>query len=401
MRSPSPKSAILILDGASDQPQAALDGLTPLQAAKKPALDQLAREGICGLARMVPPDLTPGSVPAVLSILGYDPLQFNTGRAPLEAAAMEIPLNPEDVAFRCNLVSSDGERLLDYSGGEVSTEEAQTLIALVNERLGGRSIQFYPGISYRHLMIWRGGSPEVKLIPPHDIQGQPLKAHLPAGDGEQKLRSFIYDSLEILDGHEINHRRREQGKLPANMVWFWDQGRPLSLPSFPLRWGVTGAVIAAVDLVRGIGKCAGLTVIPVPGATGNLKTDFAAKGRAAVQALDRYDFVLVHIEAPDEASHQGDLAGKIWAIEQIDEHIAAPLAHRLAAAPSSGPPGRLLALADHETRLSLRTHTREPVPFALSWPNPDEAEAFDEVNAAATGRRLEEGHRLIELFFER
>jgi 2,3-bisphosphoglycerate-independent phosphoglycerate mutase len=391
------KFAIIILDGASDQPQEQLERRTPLQAARKPALDRLAREGICGLARMVPESApTPGSVVAVLSILGYDPSKYDTGRAPLEAAAMGLPMDPEDVAFRCNLVTTDGERLLDYSGGEVTTEEARDLIGALNQKLADRRLRFFPGISYRHLMVWRQGPVEVKLTPPHDIQGEPFEPHLPAGDGEDRLRSLIWNSLELLDGHEVNRRRRDEGKLPANMVWFWDQGRAVSLPSFSLRWGVTGAVIAAVDLVRGLGKCAGLKVLSVPGATGNLKTDFAAKGRAAVEALDHYDLVVVHIEAPDEASHQGDLEGKIWAIEQIDHQIAAPLARRLAAAPSS----RMLALADHETRLSLRTHTREPVPFAMSWPRPDVAEGFDEVSAAATGRQVEEGHRLIEVFFE-
>jgi len=391
-----PKRVIIIMDGAADEPQAELGGLTPLQAARKPHSDAVAREGICGLAQTIPEEMEPGSDVATLSILGYDPRRYHTGRAPLEAASMDVPLNPEDVAFRCNLVSTDGATMLDYSGGEIPTEDAHVLIHLVGERLGGRAHQFYPGMSYRHLMVWRGGSPEVTTTPPHDIIGQPIEPYLPKGDGDSKLRQLVFDSLELLDGHDINRRRRDQGKLPANMIWLWGQGRPCLLPSFAVEHGTPGVVIAAVDLVRGVGKAAGLSAPIVPGATGNLETDFAAKARAALAALETHGFVVVHVEAPDEAAHQGSPEKKVWAIEQIDEQVVGPIAERLSRHPGS----RLLVLADHYTKLSTRTHAGEPVPFAMSGDGRDKSEGFDERSAQETGRFLEEGWRLADLLFE-
>jgi 2,3-bisphosphoglycerate-independent phosphoglycerate mutase len=384
------------MDGAADEPQAELGARTPLQAAHKPYSDAVAREGICGLAKTIPDDVEPGSDIATLSLLGYDPLRYHTGRAPLEAASLEVPLELWDVAFRCNLVTCDGTILLDYSGGEIPTAEAQVLIGLVNEKLATRRVQFYPGVSYRHVMVWREGSVEVKTTPPHDIIGKPIKPYLPQGEGEQMLRQLMFDSLELLDGHDINKRRRDQGKPPANMIWLWGQGRPCVLPSFALQRAAPGAVIAAVDLVRGVGKCAGLATPRVPGATGNLETDFAAKGQAALEALEGYDFVLVHIEAPDEASHQASPERKVWAIEQVDRQVVGPLLEALRALAQA----RLMVAADHYTKISTRTHAREPVPFAVWGGARDEAEAFDESNAAATGRFIEEGWRLPDLLFE-
>jgi len=393
---PGPKRVVIIMDGAADEPQAELGGLTPLQAARKPNSDLGAREGICGLAKTIPDEMEPGSDVAALSILGYDPSRYHTGRAPLEAASLEVPLNPTDVAFRCNLVTCDGATLVDYSGGEIPTADAHVLMGVVSDALSTRRVQFYPGVSYRHVMVWRDGSVEVKTTPPHDIMGSPIEPYLPQGEGESMLRQLMFDSLEILDGHEVNRRRRDQGKLPANMIWLWGQGRPCLLPSFPLQRGTPGAVIAAVDLVRGVGRCAGLAAPEVPGATGNLDTDFSAKARAALEALEQYDFILVHVEAPDEAAHQGSPERKVWAIEQIDKHVVGPLLEPL----RSWRQCRLMILADHYTKISTRTHAREPVPFAVWGGGRDEAEAFDEVNAAATGRFLEEGWRLPELLFE-
>jgi len=392
-----PKRAIIIMDGAADEPQAELGGLTPLQSAHKPHSDQVAREGICGLAQTIPDEMEPGSDIAVLSILGYDPRLYHTGRAPLEAASLNVPLEPKDVAFRCNLVTCDGTTLVDYSGGEIPTADARILIGLMNEKLSTPRVRFYPGVSYRHVMVWREGSSEVKTTPPHDIIGKPIEPYLPEGDGEGMLRQLMFDSLEILDGHDINRRRRDEGKPPANMIWLWGQGRPCVLPSFSMQRGGAGMVIAAVDLIRGVGKCAGLSVAEVPGATGNLETDFGGKGRAAVEALSHFDFVLVHIEAPDEAAHQGSPERKVWAIEQIDRHVVGPVLERLRTLPRS----RMMVLADHYTKLSTRTHAREPVPFAMWGARRDESETFDEENAAATGRFLEEGWRLPDLLFER
>ena len=389
------KRVIIIMDGAADEPQADLGGLTPLQAARTPNSDAVAREGVCGLAKTIPDEMQPGSDIAALSLLGYDPLRYHTGRAPLEAVNLDVPLDAADVAFRCNLVTSDGVTMVDYSGGEIPTADARLLMNTVDETLSTRRVQFYPGVSYRHIMVWRDGSVDVQTTPPHDIIGQPIEPHLPQGDGEQMLRQLIFDSLEILDQHDVNRRRRDQGKPPANMIWLWGQGRTCILPSFAVQRGTPGVVIAAVDLLRGVAKSAGLQAPEVPGATGNLDTDFAAKARAGLDALERYDFVLIHVEAPDEAAHQGSAERKIWAIEQIDREIVGPLLERLRAIPHS----RLMILADHYTKLSTRTHAREPVPFALWGDGRDRSEAFDEANAA-NGRFLEEGWRLPDLLFE-
>jgi 2,3-bisphosphoglycerate-independent phosphoglycerate mutase len=390
------KRVIVIMDGAADEPQAELGGLTPLQAARTPNCDTIAAAGICGLAKTIPDGMDPGSDVATLSILGYDPLRYHTGRAPLEAASLDVPLNPDDIAFRCNLVTCDGETLIDYSAGEIPTADAHVLIALISDKLSTSRVQFYQGVSYRHVMVWRGGLPDVKTTPPHDIMGQTIEGHLPQGDGEEMLRRLMFDSLEILDSHDLNKRRRDEGNPPANMIWLWGQGRACRLPSFALTRGTPGMVIAAVDLVRGVAKCAGLSAPKVEGATGNLETDFSAKARAALEALDGLDFVVVHVEAPDEASHQASPERKVWAIEQIDEHIVGSLLERLQSLPGS----RLMVVADHYTKISTRTHAREPVPFAVLGPPRDEAERYDEQDAGQTERFLEEGWRLPDLLFQ-
>ena len=391
------KRLIVIMDGAADEPQPDLGGMTPLQAALLPHCDSIARNGVCGLARTIPEHMEPGSDIATLSILGYDPRRYHTGRAPLEAAGMDVPLNAEDVAFRCNLVTSDSTTLIDYSAGEIPSADARVLIGSINDKLATRRVQFYAGVSYRHIMAWREGSPDVRTTPPHDIVGQPIEPHLPQGDGEDMLRQLMFDSIEVLDTHDINKRRRDEGKPPANMIWLWGQGRKCELPSFALARGMPGVVIAAVDLVRGVGKCAGLSAPTVPGATGNLETDFGAKAQAALDALDAFDFVVVHIEAPDEASHQASPERKVWALEQIDKEVVGPLLNRLQAVPDS----RIMIICDHYTKIATKTHAREPVPFAVLGPPADAAEAFDEENAAATGRLIEEGWRLVHLLFER
>ena len=393
---PGRKHVIIIMDGAADEPQPELGGLTPLQAANIPHCDSIAAGGVCGLAKTIPDGMEPGSDIAMLSILGYDPRRHHTGRAPLEAASLGVPMNPDDVAFRCNLVTCDGSKLSDYSAGEIPTADAHVLIGVINERLSTRRVQFYPGVSYRHVMVWRGGSPEAKTTPPHDIIGEEIDSHLPQGEGESMLRQLMFDSLEVLDSHDINKRRRDAGRPPANMIWLWGQGRTCVLPSFAVQRGTPGVVIAAVDLVRGVGKCAGLSAPEVAGATGNLETDFAAKGQAALDALEQYDFALVHVEAPDEASHQGSPERKVWAIEQVDRGIVGPVAERVRAVADS----RLMILADHYTKISTRTHAPEPVPFAVLGLPRDDAEAFNEQSAGETGRFLEEGWRLPDLLFE-
>ena len=310
---------------------------------------------------------------------------------------MEVPLDAADVAFRCNLVTSDGEVMIDHSAGEISTEEAGALISVVQERLGEQRVQFYPGVGYRHLMVWRNGSDQQHLTPPHDIVGQPLSPHLPEGDGADMLRGLIFNSIELLDGHDINRRRRDEGRNPGNMVWFWDQGRALSLPSFALAHGMPGAAVAAVDLVRGMAKASGLYAPQIPGATGDLTTDFAAKGAAARELLEQYDFVLVHVEAPDEAGHQGDPDKKVWAIEQVDEKVLGPILEFLDQAADYA----ILALPDHQTPIEVRTHVPDPVPFAIYSPGMTAlgADAFNEAAIAELGRLVDAGHTLLDLLF--
>jgi 2,3-bisphosphoglycerate-independent phosphoglycerate mutase len=392
------KYVIAIPDGAADDPRPELDGKTPLEKARTPNMDALTREGRLGLVRTIPPGQSPGSDIAMLSILGYDPARYFTGRAPLEAASMGVTLDSRDVAFRCNLVTVEDDTLVDYSADEISTEEAHALMAVIREKLATRRIEFYPGVSYRNLMVWRDGSDDLRTVPPHDMMGQPIKPNLPTGDGEDMLRSLMEASRELLEDHGINKRRLDQGKRPANMIWFWGQGRSPNLPSLVLRFGVAGCAIAAVDLVRGIARLAGLAIPNVPGATGNLNTDFAAKGEAAVQALERYDLLLVHVEAPDEAAHHADPEAKVWAIEQVDEKVLGPIVQALRRTAH-----RILLLPDHRTTIESRTHEEGPVPFVLAGEGirARGASKFCEAAAEETGIVVEQGHRLIEELFSR
>jgi len=398
------KYILLVPDGMADRPLDELSGKTPMQVARKPNMDYLAANGCVGMVRTIPPGMDPGSDVAAMSLLGYDPRKYYTGRAPIEAAAMRIPLDARDVAFRCNLVSSDGETMIDYSGGHVSTEEARELIALVNEKLGSSKISFYPGVSYRHIMVWRGGSPDVKTTPPHNITGKPIEGCLPEGDNEQLLRGLMFDSLELLDNHPINRRRRDAGKSPANMIWLWGQGFSLNLPNFFARTGLTGAVIAAVDLVKGLGMAAGIEAPSVPGATGYLDTNYEGKAACALDALRERDFVLIHIEAPDEAGHNGDIDAKIEAIESVDKRVLGRLLEGLKDVERF----RIMVVPDHVTPISIRTHAEDPVPFALfSSFEPagvhlrqSFGEPFDERAVPETKLRVEEGFRLIDLLLK-
>jgi len=391
------KYILLIPDGMADRPLDELDGKTPMQVARKPNMDHLAANGKVGAVYTIPQGMDPGSDVAAMSLLGYDPRTYYTGRGPIEAASMEIPLERKDVAFRCNLVSSDGETMIDYSAGHVSTEEARELMTFVNEKLGTRRISFYPGVSYRHIMVWRDGSLDVNTTPPHNIMGEPIEDHLPQGDGEQTLRGLIYDSIDLLDNHPINRRRRDAGKNPANMIWPWGQGRTLDLPSFATKTGLTGAVVAAVDLVKGLGRAAGLKVVDVPGATGYLDTNFEGKARYALDALHERDFALVHIEAPDEAGHIGNIDAKIEAIENVDKKVLGTLLEGLKEVEQF----RILVAPDHVTPISIRTHAEDPVPFVLfsSFEPAGSNLPFDERAVQETKLRVEEGFRLIDLLF--
>jgi 2,3-bisphosphoglycerate-independent phosphoglycerate mutase len=394
------KYVCFVPDGMSDIPVAELDGLTPWQAARTPNLDKLAYDSLVGSALTVPPGMYPGSDVANMAILGYDPREHYTGRGPIEAVAMGVPLDPKDVAFRCSLVTTDGETLLDYSSGHISTEESTELIGFVQEKLANSRIKFFPGVQYRHIMTWRGGSVDVTTIPPHDIQGLKIEKYLPSGDGEETLRRLAYDSLEILDNHPINQRRRDQGKAPGNMIWLWGQGYAPNLPNFFARHQKRGAVITAVDVVRGLGRASGLQIINVPGATGYIDTNYRGKALATVKALaDGVDFVYLHIEAPDESGHEGNIEHKIGAIEDIDKLVIPTLLEGLQKVDHI----RLLILPDHATPVALKTHKEGPVPFLLfdsSKPNHSSNVPFNETALEDAKTVVDDGAELIELLFE-
>jgi 2,3-bisphosphoglycerate-independent phosphoglycerate mutase len=387
------KYVMIVPDGMADDPIPELDGRTPLMAAKTPHLDALARAGTVGRVQTVPPGMRPDSDVAALSIMGYDPAKYYTGRAPLEAAAQGHDLGPRDVAYRCNLITTDGEQIVDYSAGEITSEEAAELMAVIDEKLHTAQIRFFPGVSYRNLMIWRGGTVEVKTTPPHYLMGQPVAANLPAGDADDLLRGIMWDSYEILRTHPINRRREDEGKNPANMIWLWGQGYAPRLDSFQLIHGVTGAAVSAVDLIRGIARIVGLRAPQVPGATGRLDTNWQGKAAAAIGALAEVDFVLVHIEAPDECGHQGDLEGKVRAIELTDREIIGPV---WAAARDYGS-ARIAVLPDHYTPLAIRTHVGKPVPFVLAGDGTDKdgIDRLDEAVAEESPLFIEEGWTLI------
>ncbi len=392
------KYLLIVPDGMADEPVAELDGRTPLMAARTPHLDAIVQAGMVGRVQTIPAGMTPGSDVAALSIMGYDPARYYTGRAPLEAAAQGIELGAHDVAWRCNLITSDGERLIDYSAGEISSEEGAVLIAVIDEKLGSPRRRFYPGVSYRNLLVWAEGSVEVGAKLPHDIMGQLIAPNLPQGDNEDTLRQLMWDSYAILREHEINRRRVDAGKNPANMIWLWGQGYAPRLPAFSLEHGVSGSVISAVDLLRGIARLAGLRAPAVPGATGRLDTNWAGKASAARQALNEVDFVLVHLEAPDECGHQGDLEGKIRAIELTDREIIGPVWE----AAQQFPAARVLILPDHYTPLALRTHVGKPVPFTMAGAgiHPDSADRLNEAIGEESPLLISEGWTLLRRWME-
>jgi len=384
----------------ADYPLKQLGGRTPLEVARTPNMDEVARLGQLGLARMIPPGFDSGSDVAMLSILGYDPRRYYTGRAPLEAAELGIELRPDMVAFRCNLITADEGRVADYSGGHITSGEAEELIRFLDQHLGGEDIRFYPGVSYRHICVIRDTSlVGVSCTPPHDITGKPIEDYLPRGDGAPRLTKLMKGSYRLLRDHAINKARIAKGQSPANMIWLWGQGQAGTLPAFRERFGVGGGVISAVDLVKGIAKLIGLESIAVPGATGYYDTDYQAKANYALKCLDKEDFVLVHVEAPDEASHNGDLEQKVRAIEKFDQLVVGTIKDGL----SQEPAFRMLVLPDHATPLQLRTHANDPVPFA--WYGlgvmMDKAEAFSERGAARSPLQLNDGYQLMEQFIRR
>lgn len=356
------KYLLVIFDGMADEPLAELDGKTPLQAAKTPYMDELASLGKIGAANTTPEGMAPGSDVTNMGILGFDPLKYYKGRGAIEAASLGIPMDTSDAAFRTNLVSTDGVKMIDSSAGHITTEEAHELIAVIDQKLSTNVIKFYPGVSYRHIMIWRGGSDNVHCTAPYKIHDKPFREYLPDGDGDSKMRSLIEDSYEILDNHPVNRRRRDEGHLPANMIWFWGESRLPAIPSFFREYGRTGAVVAAVDLIKGLGQMVGLKVINVPGATGYVDTNFLGKGQYALAALDVHDFVWVHVEAPDEAGHESDIEKKIRAIEDCDSKVLGTI---LDGVKKQGTDVRILLMPDHPTPIATGSHSTEKVPFLL------------------------------------
>lgn len=396
------KYLILIGDGMADCPLKELGNKTPLMAARTPNMDALAQHGELGLVRTIPKGLPKGSEIANLSIFGYDPKRYYTGRGPLEAASIGVKLGPEDCAFRLNLVTLEavgGSVIMeDYSAGHISTEEGSKIIRDLDKELGNSVFRFYPGVSYRHLLVWKGKGEQIKTTPPHDITEQEIGAYLPAGEGDRELIKLMTEAQILLHEHPVNRARREQRKREANATWPWGQGRAPQMPSFVERFGLRGSVISAVDLIKGIGIYAGLQIITVPGATGYLDTNYQGKAEYGLKALNKDDFVYIHVEAPDEASHNGDLEAKIAAIEAFDERVVGTICRGMERRGDH----RIMLLPDHPTPLELKTHTDEPVPFVIydstqKLPSGTSgAGGFNEEAAAKSGIMIDEGHKLIE-----
>ena len=363
------KELVIVYDGMADRPISELNDRTPMEVAKKPTMDSLSVYSLVGTVSNVPPHMVPESDTANLAILSYDPAIYSKGRSPLEAVSMGLSMSETQTAFRCNLVtlSDEGEYdekiILDHSSGEISTEEARELIAALEEAFGCDWRHFYCGVSYRHCILWENIGDNYPFHRPHDILGRPIKDYLPAGDEGKVFYDLMKASYDVLKDHPVNVARRQAGKRVANSIWLWSPGKKPALPSFYDKWGVKGAVISAVDLIKGIALCAGMTSIDVEGATGNLHTNYRGKAEAAIQAFQNgYDLVYVHVEAPDECGHQGDIQGKVQSIERIDSEILLPILDYLK---STGEHFRILTLPDHPTPIEIRTHSIEPVPFML------------------------------------
>ena len=394
----------MIGDGMADRPLKELNGKTPLQSAATPNMDRLAREGIIGKIRTIPAGFQPGSDIANLNILGYNPQEYYSGRAPLEAASIGISMKEDDVAYRCNLVTlkynKDKTKAVmdDYSSGHISTDEAEKLVLEINQRVGNKEISFYPGVSYRHIMLWSSGETKIECTPPHDITGKEISDYLPVGNGEDMLRELMLKSAGILENHPVNKERMKRGDKPANSIWLWGQGKKLGLPTFKQKYSLDGALVSAVDLMRGIGISAGVEILEMPGITGYLDTNYEGKAEAALKALKRVDIAYIHVEAPDEAGHSGNYRDKIRAIEDFDARVVGNVLKGIVAFDEY----RLLILPDHATPIAVKTHTEEPVPFVIydsRMKRKNEDASFDE---SITERDdilfFEEGHKLMDYF---
>jgi len=396
------KYAILVGDGMADYPLKDLGGKTPLETARTPNMDRVAACGI-GRVRTIPEGMEPGSDVANLSLMGYDPVQYHTGRSPLEAAGMGVPLRKDQVAFRMNLVTLDmtsGTAMVmkSHSSGDITTEEGRVLVDALRAELEGHDVAIHPGVAYRHLLAWANGPEDSPTIPPHDVLEQDMASYLATADRDPVV-ALIRRSWPVLGDHPVNEARREAGRSPATSIWLWGQGRPPAMPSFHSLYGLRGGVISAVDLIKGIGIYAGLQPIHVEGATGYLDTNYEGKVQEALRALKTLDFIFLHVEAPDEAGHSGDTDEKIQAIELFDARVVGPMLDGL---DRSGSDYRVLVVSDHFTPISRRTHTPEPAPFA--WARRGELAqvrkdgAFTEATALRSPLIFERGYRIMAAF---
>jgi len=398
------KYIVMIGDGMADRPLKELNGKTPLQSAATPNMDRLAREGIIGKIRTIPAGFHPGSDIANLNILGYNPQEFYSGRAPLEAASIGISMKENDVAYRCNLVTlkynKDKTKAVmdDYSSGHISTDEAEKLVLDINQMVGNKEISFYPGVSYRHIMLWSSGETKIECTPPHDITGKEISDYLPVGNGEDMLRELMLKSAGILENHPVNKERIKRGDKPANSIWLWGQGKKLGLPTFKQKYALDGALVSAVDLMRGIGISAGFEILEVPGITGYLDTNYEGKAEGALKALKRVNIAYIHVEAPDEAGHSGNYGDKIRAIEDFDARVVGNVLKGIVAFDEY----RVLILPDHATPIEVKTHTEEPVPFVIydsRMKRKNENASFDEsITERGDILVFEEGHKLMDYF---
>lgn len=398
------KYLVLIPDGMADTPVEELGGLTPMEKASKPTMDKIAKKSYIGTVSNVPHSMVPESDTANLAILSYDPKVYSKGRSPLEAVSIGIEMKSDETAYRCNVVtlSDDGNYddkiILDHSADEISTEEADKLIKALDEKLGNDTRKFYTGISYRHCLIIKNGDDKYDFTRPHDILGKRIGEYLPkAENGGEEFYRIMRDSFEILNNHPVNEERRRRGLKPANSAWLWSPGKKPQLPSFKEKWGLDAAVISAVDLIKGIGLCAGMESIDVEGATGNVHTNYDGKAAAAIDAFSRgKELVYVHVEAPDECGHRAEIENKVISVEKISERILKPVSEYLE---NCGDDYKIMVLPDHPTPLVLRTHTIDPVPFMIfnSAKEYDGVDCFTEKTAKEKENYLPDGYNLMEL----
>lgn len=401
------KYIVLIGDGMADRPIDELGGLTPLKKASTPNMDKIAQKGTIGKVHTIPEGFHPGSDVANLSILGYDPAKYYTGRAPLEAASIGVKLNENDVAYRCNLVTLKFDKnrthaaMDDYSSGHITTEEARELIKAVKAGLESEDITFYPGVSYRHLMVWENGSLNVECVPPHDILEREITDYLPVGERDVVLRELMRKSVDILEGHPVNKERLRNGKKPANSIWLWGQGKKPEVPTYKEKYGLKGALISAVDLTKGLGIYAGLEILKVPGVTGWLDTNYSGKAEYALNALKHVDFIYIHVESPDEAGHSGNYKDKIKAIEDFDCMVVGSVMKGLR---ERFKEYRVLLMPDHATPIKVRTHTDEPVPFVIYDSRNEKKNKGVVYDESITERKdivvVNEGYRLMDCFIK-